>query len=296
MTSATPSPIAVSIVVPMHDAAASLPGLTQALARQTVPAEQVQILLVDNGSADDTVAWLQAHPLSNAELLHSERPRNAYVARNVGVRQAVGPVVAFTDSDCRPEPDWLERGLDALRHSRRAAGRIVMQRSRQQGLVEEMDASRFLRQRRYAREAFGATANLFVRREVFDRIGLFDERMISGGDQEFGARAQAAGLDITYADRAVVRHPACREFGALLAKAHRVGVGFGQALRYHSLERIAARERFVDRLLLMGRVWNEPSWSLRTRMTLTGGHALLAVGTAVGCARGLCGRVDAPAE
>ena len=97
--------IDVSIVVPIRDAVADLPQLTRALSQQTLPAEHVELLMVDNGSADDTVPWLEANLPANARLLHSDHLHNAYAARNVGIRHARGPVVAFTDSDCHPEPE-----------------------------------------------------------------------------------------------------------------------------------------------------------------------------------------------
>ncbi|MBW2453573.1 MAG: glycosyltransferase [Deltaproteobacteria bacterium] len=279
--------MAISIVVPVWNACSHLPDLVDALATQTLPVSQREVLFVDNGSEDGSAEWLAAHLPPSGRLLFSPRSRNAYAARNVGIEQARGRVLAFTDADCRPAPDWLAQGLEAARHHGRVAGRIVVQRSREGGLVEELDASRFLRQRRYSREAFAATANLFVRRSVFDQIGLFDERLVSGGDQEIGARAEAAGLPIAYSHGAVVRHWACRRLSVLVAKAQRVGVGFGQSLRLHSFERVAARGRIADRLTLIPRTWEIAHLQPRERLAVAAGHLILAAATAVGCIEGV---------
>lgn len=273
----------VSVVVPVRDARRELPGLLEALGRQTLAASE--ILFVDDASSDGTAGWLEKHLPSNARLLRSETAGNPYAARNVGVRAARGGWLAFTDADCRPAPEWLEQGVAALRDTVTVAGRIVVERSDPTSLVQELDARRFLRQERFVQESFAATANLFVRRQVFDEVGLFDERLVSGGDQEFGARANAAGLPLAFAEHAVVHHPARRNFGALLGKAHRVGVGFGQSLRHHPSSTRAC-ERIVDRLSLLRSSWQSPTKPLSQRVALVGGMALLAAGTAVGCTRG----------
>ena len=286
--------VEVSVIVPVRDAIDDLPALTHALARQTVNGGRTEILFVDNGSVDGSAQWLQANLPPHARLLFSARRHNAYAARNAGVEQARGQVLAFTDADCRPEDDWIERGLRALQDRLRVAGRIVVQGCSDRSLVEDLDTSRFLRQERFVREAFGATANLFVRRHVFDRVGLFDERLHSGADHEFGVRAQAAGLAIGYADDAVVRHRARRRFGALLRKAHRVGIGFGQECRLHSMQRLAVSARIADRLSLMGRVWQRDDLGASRRLVLIAGHALLAAGTAAGCARGYFDSASSP--
>ena len=83
--------------------------------------------------------------------------------------------------------DWLEQGLAALASAPRVAGRIHLELSDSPSTAELVDAGRFLRQRRYVEEGFGATANLFVRRSVFDSLGGFDEHLKSGGDYEFGS-------------------------------------------------------------------------------------------------------------
>jgi GT2 family glycosyltransferase len=91
---------------------------------------------------------------------------------------------------------------------------------------EYFDAARKLNQRAYVDKAgFGATANLFVRRRLFDKYGLFQSDLESGGDYEFGRRLTTAGEKLVYADRAIVRHPARKSFKAVLNKSKRVAKG-----------------------------------------------------------------------
>ncbi|ELZ39416.1 glycosyltransferase, type 2 [Halorubrum tebenquichense DSM 14210] len=82
-------------------------------------------------------------------------------------------------------------------------------------------------------ENYAPTCALLVRREVFEEVGFFDARLISGGDREFGERVHEAGYDQGYAEDAVVYHPARTRFESLAKKNFRVGRGFCQKQRYY---------------------------------------------------------------
>jgi glycosyltransferase involved in cell wall biosynthesis len=248
-----------SVVVPVHDAARELPGLFQCLARQSVPRHLFELLLVDDGSRDGTadVARALGAGAGGPTLVLASAGTGSYAARNTGIAAARAPLLAFTDADCAPLPEWLERGLAALQSAPRAAGEVRLVAPARPNLAALLDASRFLRQRRYVQEGFGATANLFVRREVFAAVGPFDPWLRSGGDKLFGRRAQRAGYPIAYAQDAIVEHPCRASFRALLAKAHRVGFGFGQLLGRAP-----------------GEAWRDLSWRIPDRITLAGGRAL----------------------
>ena len=97
--------IAVSVIIPVLNDAPRLRTCLDALESQTFDLP-FEVLVVNNGSSDDPASVLRAFPA--ARLLH-EQQRSSYAARNTGVRQARGEVLAFTDSDCIPAEDWLER-------------------------------------------------------------------------------------------------------------------------------------------------------------------------------------------
>jgi len=82
-------------------------------------------------------------------------------------------------------------------------------------------------------EQYAPTCALLVRREVFEDVGRFDARLISGGDREFGERVHEAGYDQGYAEDATVYHPARTSFKSLAKKNFRVGRGFCQKQRYY---------------------------------------------------------------
>jgi GT2 family glycosyltransferase len=133
-----------------------------------------------------------------------------------------------------PADDWLERGLAALTDlkSDMVAGHVEMPMGTRPSAAAIIDAARHLDQERAVSGGFCATANLFVRRDVFDRVGRFNDRLISGGDGEFGNRATAAGVALCYGAEAVVTHPPRSTPRELARKAYRLGFGAAQQRRH----------------------------------------------------------------
>ena len=194
----------VSVIVPFRNALPQLPVLVSALERQAASREAFEVIWIDDASGDEGGAWLQEHLPAGWRLLVHTTPRGSYAARNTGLRVAASDNLAFIDVDCRPQEDWIEQGLACLASAPRIAGRVELELSGSPSAAELVDAGRFLRQRRYVQEGFGATANLFVQRPVFDSVGGFNEQLRSGGDYEFGLRCSKAGIPIQYADDVVV--------------------------------------------------------------------------------------------
>lgn len=93
-------------------------------------------------------------------------------------------------------------------------------------LAERFDSAYYLDQRRYVETCgFAATANLFVRRDLFERVGLFDARLRSGGDKDWCLRAAQCGVSVIYAPDACVWHPARATWGEVWRKAWRIEQG-----------------------------------------------------------------------
>ena len=286
----SPSPV-VSVVIPFRNARNDLPVIVDALKRQTLGLSSFEVIWVDDASRDDGGRWLNEQLAPGWRLLVHPEPRGAYAARNTALRAAAAGCVAFTDADCRPAVDWLEQGLAALASAPRVAGRIHLELSSRPSIAERVDAGRFLRQHRYVEEGFAATANLFVQRAVFDRVGGFDEELVSGGDHEFGWRCERAGIPIQYADSVVVNHPARTSLGQLLRKARRVGFGIGQVVRRGRMPIGEVARSALDRLTLAGRRAGEersrPSVEGKTSLGVTVVHLLVILMTTTGCLAGL---------
>jgi glycosyltransferase involved in cell wall biosynthesis len=225
--------VLVSVIVPVKDDAERLRTCLQALERQSL-AEQYEVIVVDNNSHDDPAAVVGEH---HGVRLEFELAPSSYAARNTGVRLARGKILAFTDSDCVPDADWLERGcavtLDAPGPCF-VGGRVDVfpENPSAPTATELFELAQAFPQRHYVEHGrYAVTANLFVERRLFDRVGAFASELVSSGDREWGQRASAAGAVPVYAEDAVVRHPARRELRQLRRKAERVQLGLMQLRR-----------------------------------------------------------------
>lgn len=281
----TPRPdLAVSVIVPVRDDPERLRACLTALARQTLPDEQFEVVVVDNASREPVT-------IDDPGVRVVREPRvGSYAARNRGLRVTTAPVVAFTDADCLPEPDWLERGLARLAGADVVAGAIevfprLTRRPRAVETYERLTA--FPQQHFVERWGFGATANVIARRAVVDAVGPFDASLESGGDAEWGERVTAAGFRTVYADEVVVRHPARRTLRELSTKFRRITRGIDQLgrLRDSRPPLPVAVGRSLARPFLLLRDQRVP---VRTRLAVIGVELAVTafiVGETVRCRR-----------
>ena len=207
----------VSVIVPHYNDLANLSLCLGALQRQTFPLTRIEIIVADNGSPQgvDTIANTIA---GRAKLVVVEE-RGAGAARNGGVDLATGDVLAFTDSDCRPEPEWLAEGVASLAHHDLIGGRVKvlvpdplhMTQAEAFERVFAFDNEGYVR-----RKHFSVTANLFCKRDVFKDVGGF--RVGVPEDKDWCHRARQSGYVIGYSPKAVVGHPARRTWSEIKSK------------------------------------------------------------------------------
>ncbi len=224
----------VSVIVPVYNGERFLPGLLAALAAQDYPPARREIIIVDNASTDATAQIIAAQRLPGLLRVFEATP-GSYAARNAGLAQASGTVLAFTDADCRPAPDWLTKGVAGLARDRLdvLAGQVRQAGEPRENLFQTIDRLLFMRQSWYVSQGFGATANLLVKREVLASLGGFDPRLLSNGDRVFCLQAQQAGYRLGYCHEAVVEHVTRATLAGLARKEFRLGLGFGQLARFY---------------------------------------------------------------
>jgi cellulose synthase/poly-beta-1,6-N-acetylglucosamine synthase-like glycosyltransferase len=214
----------VSVVVPVYRHPAELRACLGALERQTYP-DAYEVIVVDNGGNGDLSDLVRAHAHAT---LTAESAEGSYAARNRGLAQARAPLLAFTDADCIPAPDWLARGVARLRESPQygivgGGIRIFFRNPTRPSAVELFSSVVYLQQEvTVLQKHYAVTANLFTRRSVFDQVGPFDAQRRSGGDRDFGLRVASVGMMVLYAPEARVDHPALDSLGALVGKARRL--------------------------------------------------------------------------
>jgi cellulose synthase/poly-beta-1,6-N-acetylglucosamine synthase-like glycosyltransferase len=245
----TPKPLPfVSVVVPVRNAERTLADCLRSLMQVDYPVERREILVVDNGSTDATARIISAFSVTQLAESH----RGPSPARNRGILASCGEIVALVDADCVVTRRWLRALVAAFDGPdvSGAAGEVLayppdtwaeyyMARRRPRWQAAALTAAR----------PYAVTANVAFRRRVFDQIGLFDPRFVTGQDQDFSWRFFWAGLTLRYVPAAVVFHRhragpwafarqqvAWARGSAQLRRWHRVPHGFrGELAEYRKL-------------------------------------------------------------
>jgi glycosyltransferase involved in cell wall biosynthesis len=193
---------AVSVIVPARNAAATLPRTLAALREQDIEGD-FEVLVVDDGSHDAT-AKLAERAGDQVRVLR-QAARGPAQARNAGASVAAADVLAFTDADCYPEPGWLRAGLACMEHADFVQGAV---RPDPDASVGPFDRTLWVEKEVGLYES----ANLFVRRSVFEVVGGFEEWMqpavgkAMAEDVWFGWKIRRRGASVRFCPDALVHH------------------------------------------------------------------------------------------
>lgn len=213
--------VRVSVIIPHYEDLEALDTCLAALGRQTFPAKDFEIVVADNNSPSGAERVEQV--IAGRARMVVVTEQGAGPARNGGVAASTGEILAFIDSDCVPEPDWLEAGVAALADHDFVGGRVDVlvddpSRPTPTEAFERVFAFNF--EDYILRKGFTGSGNLFVTRAVFDNVGGF--RSGVSEDHEWSLRARGLGFRLGYAPEAAVGHPARRSWAELRAKWVRV--------------------------------------------------------------------------
>lgn len=216
----------VSIIIPTYHDWDRLSLCIKALEKQSFPLPDFEIIVVNNDPED--VPPLSFHIPKNCILISEGKP-GSYAARNTGLEHSKGDIIGFTDSDCIPDKDWIKAGVDFLReHSniKRVTGPIeIFSKLDKPTLVEYHDFVYAFPQDPESKSGTCVTANLFTYKDVFKKVGLFNSNTMSGGDIEWGRRANACGQILAFSEQVKINHPARANYSEIFRKAKRVGKG-----------------------------------------------------------------------
>ena len=238
---------ALSVVMPAHNAAATLPAVLAALATQSLD-DAFEVVVVDDGSTDDTAAIARA---AGARCVVHECSRGRSAARNAGAAVAAGDTLLFIDSDCVPlAPTFLRTYLAALRSRRPAIGVGAVT-----ALGDEFWA-RYQRDVQVRRARIAAhspiatfsSQNFALPAALFRAAGGFDEGYARYGfeDRDLLARLLRLGAEVVPVPDALVEHRDVLHASRVFAKMGEAG---GE-----SAARFAAREPQVYRSFTYSRL------------------------------------------
>lgn len=211
----------VSIVIPAYNAAKTLGACLAACKKQTH--RDLEIVVVDDGSTDDTAAIAQA--VKGVRCIRQENAGPA-AARNRGARETQGEIIAFTDSDCVPQRDWVARLAACFEEDVAGVGGTYGIENPQSLLARLVHEEIAARHAAFDREVdFLGSFNVAYRRDAFEAAGGFNEdfRQASGEDNDLAYRLHAAGHRLLFCPEAVVGHVHPERLGAYLRTQARHG-------------------------------------------------------------------------
>jgi GT2 family glycosyltransferase len=228
LSSGPPLPF-VSVVVVNYNGKAYLEDCLRALRAQTYPADRREVILVDNGSADGSAAFVRER-FPEVRVLELTSNRGFAGGNNAGIQAARGECIALLNNDTQVERRWLEALVEALQRDARAGGvasKILLKAEpgtlQSAGLnlyrdgrggdrgFRQVDQGQFDQ----ASEVFGACgASVLLRRALLDDVGLLDERFfVYYEDLDLAWRARLRGWRFWYAPNSVVHHVHCGTSG-----------------------------------------------------------------------------------
>ena len=235
----------ISIIIPFMDNQEEVVEIEAELRKQSYPAEKMELIFVDNASSR-SFRFPDEFTNRHTILTETNYPNSPYSARNRGIEASKGEIIVFLDANSRPHQKWLEKGLQCLQSTgkRIAAGAVKFDFGDKVTAGKIADALTSIRMREAVEERQVAyTANLFANKEVFEKAGLFEEGVRSGGDVRFCMKAVRQGFAISYCEDAVVYKKA-RTTLQLFKKRIRTGKGY-----YHSWKREENRSPWYFNLL-----------------------------------------------
>jgi glycosyltransferase involved in cell wall biosynthesis len=228
--------IDVSVITPVFNDLRAIKITLEALKKQTYPKNKFEIIIIDNGSTDGTFEWLSQQK-GIMLLQESNYLRSPYSARNRGIEKANGEIIALLDSTCVPNLDWLEKGVEFFRNNQYDlfGGNVIFNFEEKITAAKIYDSITNIQMERTIKERNVAkTANLWIRKSVFNEVGLFAEGIRSGEDIGWTSRCTSQGYKLGYCEYCIT-YKFARDTKALIKKHFRTGKGGPRAWKIQGI-------------------------------------------------------------
>lgn len=213
----------VTVIIPVLNAASMLQKVLQALNNQTYPKDLIEVLVVDNGSTDNSREVANSF---GVKVLSETEKRSPYAARNLGFEHAGGTIIALTDANKVPDNHWIEEGVKPINRNEAdlTGGQILFNMDENPASAELFDAITYNDNRKFILEQqSSASGNLFFKKKLLARLGPFPDQFRSGMDIWWTQNAVQKGYKLVFAEKAIV-YCKPRKLKSLLKKSWRVGI------------------------------------------------------------------------
>lgn len=217
--------IEVSIIITSFNDKLYLNRTLNSIYSQIEDPSKIEVIVADNGSTDGSVQSLESFK-DVIIIVEKDNLKSPYSCRNRGIEIAQGKVIILLDSTCVPGSTWLKSGLQALANDNTdlVGGKVLFDFEGKLTAGKIYDSITNVRMKESIEiKKVAKAGNLFIKRNVFDVVGVFPEGLRSGGDVRWTHKVTQLGFHLVYSPDAIVYKPA-RTYLELLRKQWRVGV------------------------------------------------------------------------
>ncbi len=217
----------ISVVIPHYKDVERLLGLLKSLEGQSLEKENWEVIVVNNDPELPLVLpndFSATYPL---QILEEKKP-GSYTARNKGIVEAKGQIIAFTDSDCLPDKGWLKNAMELFLQDFKKeigilTGPVPLFFKDPKNLTDAEVYEKYtgFTTEAYAKEGHAITANWFSYKSVLFEFKCFNEKLKSNGDSELSGKISQK-YSIVYGENILVRHPARHQTSDLVNKYQRL--------------------------------------------------------------------------
>jgi len=219
----------ISVIIPVFKDYIGLTETLKSIKNQTLNSDKFEVIVANDGNNELISKTCEEFDVTEIKISPN---RGSYNARNKALEVSRGEYLAFTDADVMVNIKWLENGKHFLNKYDYVCGPVQFKKNNQKNIVEKYEELYdFNIKDAFKYDYYGVTANLFTKRNVIEVLGGFDNRLKSGGDNEFGNRVHySSQFTQFYSDNFVV-HPH-RNYHEILIKKQRVSNGINALLDY----------------------------------------------------------------
>lgn len=253
----------VSVVVPTFNRRPLLEECLKSLEAQSFPLEDFEVLVMDDGSVDDSKEFL--------ETLKQETPLNLKVfqlnhggiarARNRGIRESVGGIICFIDDDCTAGTDWIAELVKPFENEKiGCVGGKVRAYKTETWTEKYLEESGFFDQKRFRQKNCLIAGSSAFRKKVLEELNGYDEHLHSWEDIDVSIRVQLAGHKIAYQPDAVVYHRHPSSVWAFISKQSGYGRGYVMCHRKYPLKFDPAARATYFTLDFIRKIVTSPVW------------------------------------
>ena len=217
----------VSVVLATYNRRKILEECLDSLFNQTYPQDKYEVIVVNDSSTDNTIEFLSDYSKKQPRLkFFTQKNQGPYIAKNLGIKNALGEIICFTGDDCIAEKNWIENLVK--KYTDESIGGVG-------GVIASYPPKTLAERYCYVADPFNQekmskvylmTGNASYTRKALDEVGGFDTFFRYAGDCDMGLMVNLRGYRLEYAADAVVYHKHGETFRSIFKQKIRYGKGY----------------------------------------------------------------------